>query len=237
MRKYIGILFSFLFMVSLSCKDVEVYYPIPLQSKIPIVIDAHSGIFDQTIEINTADFSTELKGKLKQIDLKVDDVEKIVLEGAALVVVEASEPGVVINDSINIRYQNSEYINLMYLQEIDLDQIMNIPQANLLSSAGVTLFNSVLDDIKNSRPPAVIFLRSKGTLISGGSRVNFKIILDLTITTLVKKKAVDFRSHTMKIFVKIIGWVNGMKKNLFLFEIFVYRKIAANKTQQYPYSN
>lgn len=187
MKKYIGILITFFVIILSGCKDVEVYYPIPLQSQVPIIITASGGIFDSTFTIPTAGFSADLVEKLYELGLTLDEVDRIVLEGAAFILVETSEPDVVLTDSINISYGGSEYVNIMYLDQIEIDQIINIPQPNVLSPEGVALFNTVLQDIKNDAAFPVIFLQSKGSLIPASNHIIFTITLDVTITTVVKK--------------------------------------------------
>jgi hypothetical protein len=76
---------------------------------------------------------------------------------------------------------------MMYLNQIEMDQIINIPQPNVLSPEGVALFNTVLQDIKNSVAFPVISLQSKGSLIPASNQITFTITLDVTITTVVKK--------------------------------------------------
>jgi hypothetical protein len=187
MKKYIGILIAFFVTILSGCKDVEVYYPIPLQSQVSIVITATGGIFDSTFAIPTAGFSADLVEKLYELGLSLEDVDRIVLEGAACIVVEASQSNVVLTDSINIQYGGSNYVNIMYLDQIEVDDILNIPQTNLLSPEGVGLFNAVLQDIKNESALPVVFIQSKGTLVPLSNPVTFVVTLDLTVTTVVKK--------------------------------------------------
>jgi hypothetical protein len=182
-----SILLTFFVIVISSCKDVEVYYPIPLQAQVPIIVIANGGTFDESMQVNTADISAELVDKLNEFGMTLNEVEKIVLEGAACIVVETSEPNVVLTDSINISYGGSGYVNMMYLNQIEMDQIINIPQPNVLSPEGVALFNTVLQDIKNSVAFPVISLQSKGSLIPASNQITFTITLDVTITTVVKK--------------------------------------------------
>ncbi len=179
MRKYIGILLTF-FMI-------EVYYPIPLQSQVPSIVTATGGTFNDSLQINTADISDDLVEKLYELGLTLDDVDKIVLEGAAYIVVESSESNVVMTDSINIRYGSSGYVNIMFLEQIEIDQIMNTPQTNVLSPEGVALFNTVLKDIKNNEAFPLVFIQSKGSLVPVSNQVIFKVLIDLTVTTVVKK--------------------------------------------------
>lgn len=187
MRKYIGILLTFFMIVISSCKDVEVYYPIPLQSQVPIIVTATGGTFNDSLQINTADISDDLVEKLYELGLTLDDVDKIVLEGAAYIVVESDTPNVVVTDSINISYGSSGYVNIMFLEQIEIDQIMNTPQTNVLSPEGVALFNTVLKDIKNNEAFPLVFIQSKGSLVPVSNQVIFKVLIDLTVTTVVKK--------------------------------------------------
>ncbi|OGB64143.1 MAG: hypothetical protein A2Y94_15570 [Caldithrix sp. RBG_13_44_9] len=187
MRKYISILLTSFLIVLSSCKDVEVYYPIPLQSQVPIIVTATGGTFNDSLQINTADISDDLVEKLYELGLTLDDVDKIVLEGAAYIVVESSESNVVMTDSINIRYGSSGYVNMMFLEQIEIDQIMNTPQTNVLSPEGVALFNTVLKDIKNNEAFPLVFIQSKGSLVPVSNQVIFKVLIDLTVTTVVKK--------------------------------------------------
>jgi hypothetical protein len=99
----------------------------------------------------------------------------------------SSESNVVMTDSINIRYGSSGYVNMMFLEQIEIDQIMNTPQTNVLSPEGVALFNTVLKDIKNNEAFPLVFIQSKGSLIPVSNQVIFKVLIDLTVTTVVKK--------------------------------------------------
>jgi hypothetical protein len=187
MRKYIAILLTFFMIILCGCKDVEVYYPIPLQMQLPIIITTTGGLFDQTLEVSTIDISGELVEKLHEVGLTEDEVDKIILEGAAYIVVESSEPDVVLTDSINISYGGSEYVNMIYLDQIDLDQIMNAPQTDVLSPEGVAIFNTVLKDIKNNQASPLVYIQSKGSLVPASNPVVIKVVVDLTITTVVRK--------------------------------------------------
>ena len=187
MKKYSGILITFFVIILSGCKDVEVYYPIPLQSQIPIIITASGGIFDSTFTIPTAGFSADLVEKLYELGITLDEVDRIVLEGAAFIMVETSQSNVVLTDSINIQYGSSNYVNMMYLDQIEVDGILNTPQTNLLSPEGVALFNTVLKDIKNDSASPVVFIQSKGTLVPLSNQVTFMVTIDLTVTTVVKK--------------------------------------------------
>ena len=109
------------------------------------------------------------------------------LEGAAYIVVETSQSNVLLTDSINIRYGSANYVNMMYLDQIEVDEILNTPQTNTLSPEGVALFNTILKDIKNDSASPVVFIQSKGTLVPLSNQVTFVVTIDLTVTTVVKK--------------------------------------------------
>jgi len=187
MRKYIAVLLTFFLIILCSCKDVEVYYPIPLQSQVPIVVIATGGLFNDSLQINTSDIADELVEKLYELGLTLNDVDRIVLEGAAYIVTESYTPNVVVTDSINISYGGSGYVNLMYLEQIDLDETMDVPQTNVLSPEGVALFNTVLDDIKDDQAFPSVYIQSKGSLVPVSDQVIFMVTIDLTVTTVVKK--------------------------------------------------
>jgi hypothetical protein len=129
---------------------------------------------------------------LNEVGLSMGDVEKIVLEGAAYIVVETNNSDAVVNDSLNIRYESPEFINIMYLDQLNLGQALNIPQTDVLTADGVSLFNSILDDIKNNRTLSVVFIQSKSALVAGGTEAIFKVLVDLTITTVVKRTQTIF---------------------------------------------
>jgi len=192
MKKYIVIFLTIFVMVINSCEDVEVHYPIPLQSQLELIIIATGSGHDITVQFDPNDLASELVDKLNEVGLSMDDVEKIVLEGAAYIVVETNNSEAVINDSVNARYKGPDFINMMYVDQLNLGLAVNIPQTEILTTECVSLFNSVLDDIKNNESLTDIFIQSKGFIVSGGTDAIFRVVLDLTITTVVKKTQTIF---------------------------------------------
>jgi ABC-type amino acid transport substrate-binding protein len=187
MNKYLLIFLTLLVMIFGSCKDIEVHYPIPLQSQLELIIIATAEGREVTVQFDANDLASELVDELKEAGFSMNDVEKIVLEGAAYILVETSNSEAVVNDSLNISYDDPEFINIMYLDQLNLGQALNIPQTDLLTPSGVSLFNSILNDIKNNRTLPAIFIQSKSSLLAGGTEAIFKVQLDLTITTVVKR--------------------------------------------------
>lgn len=189
MKKYILICFIFVLMVLFSCKDVIVFYPIPLKSEAIFLIQTSGGSYNIEDSLDAQDLWKDVLAKLNKQGLSTEDIEQIKLEGIAYTILHTDNPNAVVNGELEITYATQTEI-IIHLQDINFGQILNEPQVNALTPGGVALLNQALNNLINSQGNAgVISVESSGNLTAGTTgEVKFTMLVEFTITSIVKKK-------------------------------------------------
>ena len=183
----------------ISCKDIDIYYPIPLtvRAKFPVV--ANNGQFAYSLFISTDSLFDDLKGELDKAGLSWDDLDRIRLEGAAYIVYDPSDPNTVVEGQCDIRYPlTTPFIQIITLDNVNLGNIEGTPQKDPLTVEGVRVVNQVWDDFllqvkafPGNPPILLIGVKAEGTL-STPNRVTFTMIVDFTVTAVVRTKQKKF---------------------------------------------
>lgn len=188
MKKYILLLLILSVILLISCKDVVVYYPIPLTSSVEFIITTSGGSYSETLPLNTEDIFADLQKKLAEFNLTLTDIDQIKLEGAAYTITKISNPSAQVSGVVDLSYNLSPPTTVMSLNQLDLGSIEGIPQKDALSEPGVSLLNQALDDLRNSIV-GVVTVDSKGSLAPGTTgQVTFTMLVEFTITSVVTKK-------------------------------------------------
>jgi hypothetical protein len=188
MKKYMMLLLIISVVFLISCKDVVVYYPIPLTSSVEFIITTSGGSYSETLPLNTDDIFKDLHKKLAEFSLTLTDIDQIKLEGAAYTITKISNPSAQVSGGVDLSYDLSLPTTVMSLDQLVLGDIVGIPQENALSKPGVDLLNQALDDLRNGTV-GVITVNSKGSLAPGTTgQVTFTMLVEFTITSVVTKK-------------------------------------------------
>ncbi len=191
MKIRIIISLAVLSILMLSCRDRVVYYPIPLKSQVLFVIQASNGSYDYNGAILVGDIFQDLQAELANAGLSLKDVDRMKLEGVAYTIYDVTDNNTVINGVVDVSLNSlapASFLNILTLSNVNLGQIAGIPQINLLNSAGVGLLNQAMQSLLSSQGlSGFIGVNSKGALVSGNQSVAFKMRVEFTITTVVKK--------------------------------------------------
>ena len=190
MRKYIFIFLVLLLILAINCKDVLVYYPIPLKSTAPeFDIQTAGGSYNITIPLDLAIYFKDLEKKLiEDYGVSFDDVDRVIVEGATFTILQ-TDADVTITGSVNIGY-GIDSQQFMALDDVSLNDILNIPQMGGLTPEGVSLLNQAMEDYLAMGGQSIrISLNTNGTITSGTSgNARFIMLLEFTITTVIKKR-------------------------------------------------
>lgn len=189
MKKFI-ILFLVIPLISaINCKNVLVYYPVPLKSKAPpIPILTVGGSYNETVTLDFDIFFKDLEEELKkEYGVSFNDVDRVKLEGAAFTILQTNAD-VTITGSVNIGYATDSK-KIMTLDDVSLNDILNIPQVDALTPEGVSLLNQAMEEyLTTGGQSTLISLNTSGTITAGTSGDAFFIMLvEFTITTVIKK--------------------------------------------------
>ncbi len=190
MRKYIFIFLALLLILVINCKDVLVYYPVPLKSTTPeFIIQTAGGSYNETIPFDLAIYFMDLEKKLiEDYGISFDDVDRVIVEGAAFTILQ-TDADVTITGSVNIGY-GTDSQKFMTLDDVSLNDILNIPQTDVLTPEGVNLLNQAMQDYLTTGGQSTrISLNTNGTITSGTSgNAIFIMLLEFTLTTVIKKR-------------------------------------------------
>ncbi|MBN2367354.1 MAG: hypothetical protein JXL67_14395 [Calditrichaeota bacterium] len=190
MKKYISVLFITGIILLTGCKDVEVFYPIPLSTSALFVIKTSGGSYSDTVFIPSDDIIKDVTKKLADSGLERRHLHKVVLEGVAITIKEPSVQNIVVSGDLYIRYGSSQFTGIMKLNNVNLSETEGKPQSDILTPAGVSVLDQALQDIIfTSNVASNIAVRSSGSLAPGTpGDVTFAMLVEFTITTVVKKK-------------------------------------------------
>jgi hypothetical protein len=186
--KNIIILLIFGMLILMSCSEVDVYYPVPLKTGAKFLVVASGGSFDDSLFINTDSIFGDLIKVLEERDLTLDDLDRIKLEGAAYTIYDPTNPDAVISGTLSISYGRSVFEQIMILDNVVFADIEGKPQVNVLTPDGVLVLDQALQDVKNGIRGRLVGLKAEGKLISGGSNVTFTMVVEFTITTVVRTR-------------------------------------------------
>jgi hypothetical protein len=179
-------------LLVMSCKDVVVYYPIPLTSSVEFIITTSGGSYEENLPVHTDEIFADLQKKLAEFGLTLSDVDRIRLEGAAYTITKISNASARISGVVDLSYDSSPFATVMSLNQLLLGDIEGVPQKNALSKEGVTLLNQGLDDLSNGIV-GVMTVKSEGSLAPGTTgQVTFTMLVEFTITSVVTKKQTVF---------------------------------------------
>lgn len=186
--KNMMILLIFGMVILISCSEVNVYYPVPLKTGVKFLVVASGGSFDDSYFINTDSIFGDLIKVLEERDLTLDDLDRIKLEGAAYTIYKPTNPDAVISGTLSISYGSSVFEQIMTLDNVVFADIEGKPQVNVLTPDGVLVLDQALQDVKNGISGRLVGVKAEGTLISGGSNVTFTMVVEFTITTVVRTR-------------------------------------------------
>ncbi len=190
MRKYIFIFLVSLLILAINCKDILVYYPIPLKTTAPeFDIQTAGGSYNITIPLNLAIYFKDLEKKLiEDYGVSYDEVDRVIVEGASFTILQ-TDADVTITGSVNIGY-GTDSQQFMTLDNVSLNDILNIPQMDAVTPEGVSLLNQAMEDyLTMGGQSTLISLNTNGTITSGTSgNARFIMLLEFTITTVIKKR-------------------------------------------------
>ena len=190
MRKYIFIFLVSLLILAINCKDILVYYPIPLKTTAPeFDIQTAGGSYNITIPLNLAIYFKDLEKKLiEDYGVSYDEVDRVIVEGASFTILQ-TDADVTITGSVNIGY-GTDSQQFMTLDNVSLNNILNIPQMDAVTPEGVSLLNQAMEDyLTMGGQSTLISLNTNGTITSGTSgNARFIMLLEFTITTVIKKR-------------------------------------------------
>lgn len=190
MRKYIFIFLVSLLILAVNCKDILVYYPIPLKSTAPeFYIQTAGGSYNLTIPLDLAIYFKDLEKKLiEDYGVSFDEVDRVIVEGASFTILQ-TDADVTITGSVNIGY-GTDSQQFMTLDNVSLNDILNTPQMDALTPEGVSLLNQAMEDyLTMGGQSTLISLNTNGTITSGTSgNAIFIMLLEFTITTVIKKR-------------------------------------------------
>jgi len=183
----------------MNCKDIDIYYPIPLTVRAKFPVTANNGRFADSLFISTDSLFGDLKGELDKAGLSWDDLDRIRLEGAAYIVYDPSDPNTVVDGQCDVRYPlATPFTQILTLDNVNLGNIEGTPQKDPLTVEGVRVVNQVWDDFllqvkafPGNPPILLIGVKAEGTL-STPSRVTFTMIVDFTVTAVVRTKQKKF---------------------------------------------
>jgi len=188
----IGVLFV------ISCRDVTVYYPIPITLRAKFLIDASGGSFSDSLWVTTDTLFQDLQKELDKLGLSWDDIDRIRLEGAAYTIYDPTVPNVVADGTCDIAYLVPVFVHTLTMTNFDLTVNEGITQVDPLTVDGVTLLNGVWDDflfqLQNNpgvNPNLLIGVRADGSLSTQGD-VTFTMVVEFTTTAVVKQKQKTF---------------------------------------------
>lgn len=195
MKKFTVLLILIGILAFISCKDIEIFYPIPLTVRAKFPITATNGRFADSLFISTDSLYDDLKGEIEKAGLSWDDLDRIRLEGAAYIVYDPSDPSTVVDGQCDIRYPlTTPFEQILTLDNVNLGDIEGIPQKDPLTIQGVRIVNQVWDDFllqvkafPGSSPILLIGVKAEGSL-STQNRVTFTMIVDFTVTAVVRTK-------------------------------------------------
>lgn len=198
MKKSIVIILLIGIVLFMSCKDVEVFYPIPLTAKAKFLIQASGGSFSETLFITTDTLFKDLQNELNKAGLSWNDIDRIRLEGAAYTIYDPSVPNTVVDGKCDIAYETPVFVKIMTINNVNFTEIEGKPQVDPLTIDGVALLNQVWDDfliqLKSNPgiPPLLLIgVRAEGSLTTQGN-VTFTIVVEFTTTAVVKQKQRTF---------------------------------------------
>jgi hypothetical protein len=186
MIKYIILLFIILSLLLYNCKEVSVYYPLPIRAGGPILVETSNGVFSDYIIIQTSTIYEDVLKELKKAGLHRENIDRIKLEGAAYIIKSASDSNAVVNAIINLSYDTLSGPT-MVMENIRLGDIINKPQVDALTLEGVSILNQALEDlVLLEGQTADIIVNLNGSLLTNFD-ITFEIIIEFTITTVIKK--------------------------------------------------
>ncbi len=192
MKKYIILFLILSAILLISCKDVVVYYPIPLTSSVEFIITTSGGSYSENLQLYTDDIFADMQKKLAEFNLELSDVDRIKLEGAAFTITKISNPNAEVSGLVDLSYRSSSYETVMSLNQLVLGTIEGIPQTDALSEEGVAMLNDALNDLRTGIV-GVVDINSKGSLAPGSTgQVTFTMLVEFTITSVVTKKQTVF---------------------------------------------
>jgi len=190
MSKYIVGFLSLFLVLFLNCKDVLVYYPIPLTFKVEISgIQTDGGSYSGSGSLSATEiYDNNIKQQLSDAGLSTEDIENVELEGVAFTISKPTDQSAILDTAaIRIGYNGRGPDMLLNMANVNFGQVLNKPQALDLSPGGVDLLTQALKNIVLSGGlGGDVLVKVSGSLTSG--EVTFDLLIEMTVTTVVKKK-------------------------------------------------
>ncbi len=195
MKKSIAVILLIGILLFISCKDVVVYYPIPLTLNAKFLIEASGGSFSDSLVVTTDTLFKDLQNELNKVGLSWDDIDRIRLEGAAYTIYDPTVPDVVADGTCDIAYDTLDFVHIMTIDNFDLTVNEGITYVDPLTVDGVALLNRVwkdfLDDLQLNPgvdPSLFIGVKAEGSLTpSGTGNMTFTMVVEFTVTAVVKQ--------------------------------------------------
>jgi hypothetical protein len=187
-RYFLSYIFIIAFLLMATCKNVLVYYPVPLTSEVVLDIEVVNGSYNKTLPLDLDIYFKDLDDQLQSdYGVSLDDVDRIKLEGAAYTILE-TDADIVVSGNVNLTYA-SQSDTLMGLEGVRLEEILDKPQADALYSEGIGLLNQALQEyLSFGGQSKYVDLNTNGSLSeSTATNMKFTMKIEFTITTVIKK--------------------------------------------------
>lgn len=187
-RYFLLHIFITAFLLLSACKNVLVYYPVPLTSEIVLNVVVVNGSYNETLPLDLDIYFKNLDDQLKgDYGVSLDDIDRIELEGAAYTILQ-TDADIVVSGNVNLTYA-SQTDTLMGLEAVRLEEILNKPQPDALYSKGIGLLNQALQEyLSFGGQSKNVELNTTGSLSETPvTSATFKMLIEFTITTVIKK--------------------------------------------------
>lgn len=187
-RYFLLHIFITAFLLLSACKNVLVYYPVPLTSEIVLDVVVVNGSYNETLPLDLDIYFKNLDDQLKgDYGVSLDDIDRIELEGAAYTILQ-TDADIVVSGNVNLTYA-SQTDTLMGLEAVRLEEILNKPQPDALYSKGIGLLNQALQEyLSFGGQSKNVELNTTGSLSETPvTSATFKMLIEFTITTVIKK--------------------------------------------------
>lgn len=187
-RYLLSYIFITAFLLMSACKNVLVYYPVPLTSEIVLDVVVVNGSYNKTLPLDLDIYFKNLDDQLKgNYGVSLDDIDGIKLEGAAYTILQ-TDADIVVSGNVNLTYA-SQTDTLMGFEAVRLEEILDKPQPDALYSEGIGLLNQALQEyLSFGGQSKYVDLNTTGSLSeSTVTSTTFKMRIEFTITTVIKK--------------------------------------------------
>jgi hypothetical protein len=187
-RYLLSYIFITAFLLLTACKNILVYYPVPLTSELVLNVVVVNGSYDEKLPLDLDIYFKNLDDQLQgDYGVSLDDVDRIKLEGAAYTILQ-TDADIVVSGNVNLTYA-SQTDTLMGLEEVRLEEILDKPQSDALNSAGIILLNQALQEyLSFGGQSKYIFINTSGSLSeSTATNLKFTMRIEFTITTVIRK--------------------------------------------------